>query len=52
MLENIKFWKLHLFPSSREERETPTLLALLERAKFNLTLVVRILDDGQNPETQ
>jgi hypothetical protein len=35
LVENIKFRKLDLFPSSGEGRETPTLLDPLERANLN-----------------
>jgi hypothetical protein len=34
-LENTTFQNLDLFPSSGEERETPTLLGPLERANTN-----------------
>jgi hypothetical protein len=34
-LKNVMFQKLDLFPSSGEEKGTPTLLGLLERADHN-----------------
>jgi hypothetical protein len=40
------FRKLHLFPSSDEGRETPTLLASLERANLNLLFLA--LSEGPN----
>jgi hypothetical protein len=48
MLETTTFRKLDLFPSSREGRETPTLLDPLERAKTS-SVILNVKPHRQNP---